>query len=239
MSLFICCQRGPLTFTLHLKLVINHHKSFIVFLQCMLSPIQLRSPRNYYFAPNVSNASDSISTIAFIVISILVWFTISVSFNNCIATVCYKPSVFYLPPVIRVLVARRSENDPFLKSHFKFCFLGLILLPALLSRVILEIDSVTEICIHGFLRKISVKEWKKMGWTEKEVELQINARSLSWPSGEFYSLDRFWDLSHSRQGCWAFVLTYQLVIGWVLFYRDNVILKKAATFGHSRLVSWD
>ena len=64
-----------------------------------------------------------------------------------------KLSVFYLQLVIRVPITQRPVNNPFLKSCFKFCFLGSILLQTLLDQVILEIDSEVEIRIQGLLGK--------------------------------------------------------------------------------------
>lgn len=76
-----------------------------------------------------------------------------------------KLSVFYLPPVIRVPIAKRPVNDPFLK----FCFLGSILLPTLLGQIILDIQSEVEICIHELLENIYIKRRREVGLDRKIV----------------------------------------------------------------------
>lgn len=146
-----------------------------------------------------------------------------------------KLSVFYLPPVIRVPIAKRPVNDPFLK----FCFLGSILLPTLLGQIILDIQSEVEICNHELLENIYIKRRREVGLDRKIVFFfsvfakQMQGIQLTqWWALEFRYLLRFVLFKSRVLGFCTHLLTCHLLSS-VTGRLCN--LKKGTTFGQETL----
>ena len=133
-----------------------------------------------------------------------------------------------------MFIASWLVYNPALKFHFRFCFLGPLLLAIGIEQVPQERDSEREISmpeVHWWvlLGITPVREWRKHEWTERGVELWSRcSRSFSRSLGSSEAQAALQRCPELRQGGWAFVLSPFWV--WVAPREGGMALDKASTF---------